>query len=104
MDRGSLVLVPSSLNEIRYVEFLDDPLHPLMLFCYPHGNGVIRQDSYTFSNPGWLLTGVKGHNIATTNLTELWASLANIWQDIPVERFQKHVESMPRRVAAVIKA
>ncbi|GFU52395.1 hypothetical protein TNCV_3959091 [Trichonephila clavipes] len=28
----------------------------------------------------------------------------NIWQVIPVERFQKLVESLPRHVAAVIKA
>ncbi|GFT57942.1 transposable element Tcb2 transposase [Trichonephila clavipes] len=47
--------------------------------------------------------GVKGHHTTPTNLTELWRALANIWQVIPVERFQKLVESMPRRVAAVIK-
>ncbi|GFT00076.1 hypothetical protein TNCV_420921 [Trichonephila clavipes] len=37
------------------------------------------------------------------NLTELWAALANNWQVIPVERFQKLVESMPHRVAGIIK-
>ncbi|GFW15297.1 hypothetical protein TNCV_3740011 [Trichonephila clavipes] len=36
------------------------------------------------------------------NLTELWTALANIWQVIPVESFQKLVVSMPRRVVAVI--
>ncbi|GFY29926.1 transposable element Tc1 transposase [Trichonephila clavipes] len=35
---------------------------------------------------------------------ELWTALANIRQVIPVIRFQKLVESMPRRVAAVFKA
>ncbi|GFT89776.1 transposable element Tcb2 transposase [Trichonephila clavipes] len=35
---GSLVRVPTSLNAIRYVELMGDHLHPLMLFCYPHGN------------------------------------------------------------------
>ncbi|GFT99496.1 uncharacterized protein TNCV_3239431 [Trichonephila clavipes] len=48
--------------------------------------------------------GVKGHPTASTNLTELRIALANIWQVIPVERFQKLVESTPRRVAAVFKA
>ncbi|GFW22168.1 transposable element Tcb2 transposase [Trichonephila clavipes] len=48
--------------------------------------------------------GVKGHRTAPTNLTELWTALANIWQVIPMERFQKLVESIPRRVAAIIKA
>ncbi|GFS70188.1 hypothetical protein TNCV_1067091 [Trichonephila clavipes] len=38
------------------------------------------------------------------NLTELWTTLAYIGQVIPVEHFQKLVESMPRRVAAIIKA
>ncbi|GFV59902.1 transposable element Tcb2 transposase [Trichonephila clavipes] len=48
--------------------------------------------------------GVKGYHTAPTNLTELWAALANIWLVISVERFQKLVESMPRRVSAVIEA
>ncbi|GFT00384.1 transposable element Tc1 transposase [Trichonephila clavipes] len=46
---------------------------------------------------------VKGHHTLLTNLTELWTALANIWQVIPLERFQKLVESIPRRVGAVIK-
>ncbi|GFW68651.1 transposable element Tcb2 transposase [Trichonephila clavipes] len=56
--------------------------------------------------PLWdvLEQGVKGHHTALTNLTELWTALANIWQVIPVEHFQKLVESVPRRVAAIIKA
>ncbi|GFS78679.1 transposable element Tc1 transposase [Trichonephila clavipes] len=44
--------------------------------------------------------GVKGHHTSSTDLTELWIVLANIWQVIPVERFQKLVESIPRSVAA----
>ncbi|GFU57244.1 hypothetical protein TNCV_3634341 [Trichonephila clavipes] len=34
----------------------------------------------------------------------LFGIIANIWQVIPVESFQKLVESMPDRVEAVIKA
>ncbi|GFT25015.1 transmembrane channel-like protein 3 [Trichonephila clavipes] len=48
--------------------------------------------------------GVKGYQTSPTNHTELWTALANIWQVIPVKRFQKLVEYMPRRVTAVIKA
>ncbi|GFU57566.1 hypothetical protein TNCV_3637271 [Trichonephila clavipes] len=48
--------------------------------------------------------GVKGHHTASTNLADLWTALANILHVISVERFQKLVESMPRRVAAIIKA
>ncbi|GFY02734.1 transposable element Tcb2 transposase [Trichonephila clavipes] len=47
--------------------------------------------------------GVKGYYTTPMNLTELRTALANIWQVIPVERFQKLVESVPLRVAAVIK-
>ncbi|GFU45846.1 transposable element Tcb2 transposase [Trichonephila clavipes] len=47
--------------------------------------------------------GVKGHHTAPKNLTELWTTLANICKVISVECFRKLVESMPRRVAVVIK-
>ncbi|GFT82122.1 transposable element Tcb2 transposase [Trichonephila clavipes] len=47
--------------------------------------------------------GVKGYHTAPTNFTELWTALANIWQVVPVERFQKFIEFMPRRVAGFIK-
>ncbi|GBL82581.1 Transposable element Tc1 transposase [Araneus ventricosus] len=52
---GSLVLVPTSLNAIRFVEFLGDHLHPFMLYCHPHGNGVFQKDNYT-SHRSWLAT------------------------------------------------
>ncbi|GFX49850.1 transposable element Tc1 transposase [Trichonephila clavipes] len=45
-----------------------------------------------------LKQGVKGHHTLLTNLTELWTAVANIWRVIPVVRFQKLVESMPRRM------
>ncbi|GFU13288.1 hypothetical protein TNCV_3842971 [Trichonephila clavipes] len=46
---------------------------------------------------------MKGHHTIPMNFTELWTELANIWQVIAVEHFQKLVESMPHHVAAVIK-
>ncbi|GFX15892.1 transposable element Tcb2 transposase [Trichonephila clavipes] len=42
--------------------------------------------------------GIKGHHATPTNLTGLWTALANIWQVIPLERFQKLDESMHCRV------
>ncbi|GFT34909.1 hypothetical protein TNCV_3879041 [Trichonephila clavipes] len=47
--------------------------------------------------------GVKGHHTAPTSLTELRTALVSISQVIPVKHFQKLVESMTRRAAAVIK-
>ena len=46
---------------------------------------------------------MKGHHAAPRNLTEIWTALANIWQVIPREHFQKLVESMLHCVAPVIK-
>ncbi|GFT04456.1 transposable element Tcb2 transposase [Trichonephila clavipes] len=45
-----------------------------------------------------LKQAVKGYHTEPTNLIELRIALNNIWQVIPVERFQKLVESMPCRV------
>ncbi|GFS78614.1 transposable element Tcb2 transposase [Trichonephila clavipes] len=134
---GYLVPIPTFLNAIWYVELLGGHLHPLILFCYPHGNGVFQQDncashnsqlatewldegSSDFSVINWpprspdlnpikylwkiLEQGVKGHHTSSTNLTELWTALANIWQVNPVQRFQKLLEAMPRRVVAIITA
>ncbi|GFW54575.1 transposable element Tcb2 transposase [Trichonephila clavipes] len=56
-----------------------------------HLNDVLEQD-------------VKGHHTAPTNLIEPWTALVNIWQVFPVERFQKLIGSMPRRVATTINA
>ncbi|GFU26547.1 transposable element Tcb2 transposase [Trichonephila clavipes] len=96
-----------------------------MLLCYPPCNGVFQQDKCTshmsrlstgwlyehpsdFSVINWLLKSpelnhigvleqdVKSHHTASTNVFELGTALANIWQVLPVERFQKLVESMPR--------
>ncbi|GFV21080.1 hypothetical protein TNCV_1568761 [Trichonephila clavipes] len=46
---------------------------------------------------------VKDYHTASTNHTELWTVLANIWQVTPVKLFQKLAESMLHRVVAVIK-
>ncbi|GFS72349.1 transposable element Tcb2 transposase [Trichonephila clavipes] len=54
--RGSLVHVPTSLNAIRYLELLGDHLHPFMLFCFRHGNGIFQQDNCT-SHKSWWATG-----------------------------------------------
>ncbi|GBN43427.1 hypothetical protein AVEN_119217-1 [Araneus ventricosus] len=46
--------------------------------------------------------GVKAHHTTPAIFTKLWTALTDVWQAIPVER--KLVESLPRRVAAVINA
>ncbi|GFU19050.1 uncharacterized protein TNCV_430841 [Trichonephila clavipes] len=61
-------------------------------------------DLYPIENLWYVLKqGMVVHHTASENLTELCTALANIWQVIPVERFQKLGESMPRRVAAIIE-
>ncbi|GFW04685.1 transposable element Tcb1 transposase [Trichonephila clavipes] len=82
--------------------------------------GWLHEHSFDFSVTNWPLRStdlnpidhlwvvleqdVKNYHTAPTNLSELWTALANIWQVIPVERFQKLVEFLPRRVTAVFKA
>ncbi|GFV44096.1 transposable element Tcb2 transposase [Trichonephila clavipes] len=77
----SLVLVPISLNTIRCIELPGDHLLSFMLCGYPRGNGVFSKTTAHLTSHGWLLA----------------------WQVVPVERFQKLVESMIRRMAAIIK-
>jgi hypothetical protein len=43
----------------------------------------------------------KGH---PANLTQLWEALESTWASIPVERFLHLVESVPRRIEAVLRA
>jgi len=38
------------------------------------------------------------------SVSELWDRVQRLWEDIPKEECQKLIESMPRRVAAVIRA
>ena len=38
------------------------------------------------------------------SLTQLWEALESTWASIPVELFQHHVESMPQRIDAVLRA
>ena len=41
--------------------------------------------------------------VVAANLTHLWEALESTWASIPVECFQHLVESMPRRIEAVLK-
>ncbi|GBN06603.1 hypothetical protein AVEN_7475-1 [Araneus ventricosus] len=70
-----------------------------------HGGSIIVWDLNPIEHLWDVLEkGVKAHHTTPATLTELWTVLADVWQAIPVERFRKLVESMPRSVAAVIKA
>jgi hypothetical protein len=37
-------------------------------------------------------------------VAQLWEALESTWASIPVELFRHHVESMPRRIVAVLRA
>ncbi|GFU96423.1 transposable element Tcb2 transposase [Trichonephila clavipes] len=89
-------------------------------FSFRLATGWLNEHSSNFSVVNWpprspnldhtdhlwniLEQGVKGHHTAATYLAELKTALANIWQVIPVERFQKLVQSIPLCVAAFIVA
>ena len=40
----------------------------------------------------------------TSSVNELWDRVQRVWEEIPKEECQKLIESMPRRLAAVIRA
>lgn len=122
---GSLVIVPPSLNAIRYVEILGDHLYSFMASSHPQGNRKFQQDNCFYHrsrlatacldehsydlNPiehFWdtLKKGVKTRHTTPATLTALWTVQADVFQTILVKRHRKLVESMPRCVAAVIKA
>jgi hypothetical protein len=42
----------------------------------------------------------KGH---PANLTQLWEALESTWASIPAEHFRHLVETMPRRIEAVLR-
>ena len=44
------------------------------------------------------------HEEAPTSIQELWERVQKKWDDIEVGECQKLIESMPRRVEAVLKA
>ncbi|GBL92876.1 hypothetical protein AVEN_54544-1 [Araneus ventricosus] len=97
---GSLVIVPTSLNAIRSrlaTVWLDEHSSDFSVMNCPDLKPIEHL---------WdvLEKGVKAHHTTPATLTELCRDLADVWQAIPLERFRKLVESMPRRVAAVIKA
>jgi len=49
----------------------------------------------------WELRALDVH---PTNLHQLQDAILSIWANIPEECFQHHVESMPSRIKAVLKA
>jgi len=40
----------------------------------------------------------------SNGILQLWERIQEVWEGIPVEECQKLIESMPRRVQAVVKA
>lgn len=53
---------------------------------------------------GHLKKTIGGHEKAPAGMLELWERIQKKWEDIPKEVCQNLIESMPRRVEAVLKA
>ena len=51
-----------------------------------------------------LKTRVRSYNEPANGVLEIWNRTEVEWEKIPKEKCQRLVESMPRRIAAVIKA
>ncbi|GFW43764.1 hypothetical protein TNCV_4771131 [Trichonephila clavipes] len=86
-----------SVEDLKRVAWSDESLFRLL-------NADFSLRIKCLAHEGLLEQCVKGHPMTPTNLTKLLTALANIWQIIPVKRFQKMVASMPRRGEAINKA
>ena len=53
---------------------------------------------------GHLKRRLAEYEVAPAGILELWERVQLVWDDVPAEVCQNLIESMPRRVAAVIKA
>ncbi|PRD35633.1 UNVERIFIED_CONTAM: hypothetical protein NCL1_10949 [Trichonephila clavipes] len=110
----SLVCVPTSSNEIQYLDFpggLPPSIYSVLLSAW-QWSFPARQQYLSQVPVGYWLLRLKSYraflecfgtrsarpSCDTNDHTELWTVLANIWQVVPVERLQKIFKSMPFRV------
>nr|KAF6360109.1 hypothetical protein mMyoMyo1_011067 [Myotis myotis] len=131
-DLGSLIHVEQRLTSTAYLSIIADQVHPIMLMAYPNGDGFFQQDNgpchgarivqewfqehegdFTTKSPDlnpiehlWdeVKRAIRQLVPQPSNLTELDSAIHQAWCQIPHITFQHLVESMPRRIAAVLKA
>ncbi len=126
---GSLVPIEHRLNATAYLSIVADHVHPFMITVYPSSDATSSRIMHHVtklksSQTGFLnmtmsslySNGLHSHlwdvvereihimDVQLTNLQQLRDAIMSIWTKISEECFQHLVESMPRRIKAVLKA
>ncbi len=128
-----LVPIEHHLNATAYLSIVADHVHPFMTTVYPSSDGYFQQDNAPchkaqiisdwflehdneFTLLKWppqspdlslieqLWDVVKREICIMTNLQQLRDAIMSIWTKISEECFQRLVESMPKRIKAILKA
>ncbi|KAG1925776.1 hypothetical protein F2P79_025309 [Pimephales promelas] len=126
-----LVPIGHRLNATAYPSIVSDHVHPFMATMSPSSDGYFQQDNAPCHkaaiisnwflehdneltvlkwppqspdlNPIEHLWDVVEQELHPTNLHQLQDAIRSIWANISKECFQHLVESMPRRIKAVLK-
>ena len=77
------------------------PHRACVVDAYLHEQGVIHVDLAPYC-PDEIGRGLEELDSQAVNLRQLGVVVQNIWQQIPLERVQTLVSSMPRRVRALL--
>ena len=75
--------------------------HNIKLLDWPAQSPDLNPIEHTW---GHLKKCLSGYERASTGVHQLWDRVVVEWGKISVEEYQKWIESMPRRIQAVIKA
>ncbi len=128
---GPLVPIEHHVYATAYLSIVSDHVHPFMTTVYPSRDGYFQQDNAPCHKAqiisDWFLEHDKEFtllkwspqspdlnpieereirimDVQPTNLQQLRDAIMSIWTKISEECFQHLVESMPRRIKAVLKA
>ncbi len=124
---GPLVPIEHRLNTTAYLNIVYDHVHPFMTTVYPSSDGYFQQDNAQCHKAQIISDWFLEHGNEQTLLKwppqspdlnpieHLWDvmereyqqlrdAIMSIWTNISEECFQHIVESMPRRIKAVLKA
>ncbi len=126
---GPLVQIEHHLNTTAYLSIVADHVHPFLTTVYPSSDGYFQQDNVPCHKAqiisDWFLEHENEFTLLKwppqsqdlspiehlwgvverqTNLQQLRDAIMSIWTKISEECFQCLVESMARRIKAVLKA
>ncbi|GFV53113.1 transposable element Tcb2 transposase [Trichonephila clavipes] len=112
-DMGPLICLDTTLTCDSYVRILSDLLHPFMsiepsdeLGEFQHFRWPPKTLDMNIIEYIWdaLQRVVQERSPPPLTPTDLWTALQDSWSHLPPAQLQTSIESMPRRVAALLRA